>query len=209
MIIKEGGTPPYQAIFNSFNLSLFGRSTHTPISKNICGGDGESEEELEDYRSRLKKDPSPDQPNANDIADAESANDFSSPTLLSPHVPPPFLHPTHTDNTPGKESPKDSPSPASPSLHIRLTPQTSTPLSITPDEPREDHSEPEEEDHPKPNKRPAARKKKKAAAIDGSSDNPEATGRSTRGGNAKKRDIKTAEETDSNQNTTRQLRNRG
>jgi hypothetical protein len=56
MIIKDGNTPAYKAIFNSFNSSLFGRS-HTPISKNIRGGEGESEEELEDYRSRLKNDP--------------------------------------------------------------------------------------------------------------------------------------------------------
>ena len=209
MIIKEASTPAYQAIFNSFNLALFGR-THTPMNKTICGGDGESEEELEDYRSRLKKGHSPDRPNANNIPDTESAKDSSSPAPLSLRVPLPFLSPTHTDGTPGEEFPKDSPSLPSPSPHIPVSHVRPTPLSTTPDEPKpdEDHSEPEE-DHSKPKKRPAPKKKTKVVAIDGPSDNLEATSRSTRGGNSKKGGNKTTEETDGNRNTTRQLRNRG
>ena len=200
MIIKDGNTPAYKAIFNSFNSSLFGRS-HTPISKNICGGEGESEEELEEYRSRLKKDPPLDRPNVNNTPDTESAKDSSFPLSLSQHVPTPPPYPTHADNAPGEESSKDSPPPA------------------TLDEPKpgeyyseqeEDHPKPKE-DRPKSKKRPATKKKTNAATTDDpTSDNPEATRRSTRGGGMKKRGAKdkNTEETDSNQNVTRQLRKR-
>jgi len=91
MIIEEGGTPIYQAIIASFNMELFG-SMSAPVSNIIYSGDGESEDEMKEYRSRLKNstDPFPNHANTNDASNKESTAEIphpsSSPTIDSPDV---------------------------------------------------------------------------------------------------------------------------
>ena len=58
-IIGEAGTPIYEAIKSTFNVSLFGQD-FVPVQVNTThGGDGESEDEMEQYRLMLKQDPEP------------------------------------------------------------------------------------------------------------------------------------------------------
>ena len=172
IIIEQWNTPTYQAITKSFNTSLFG-AAYTPASNPICGGDGESEEGMEAYRSKLKK----------------SAN--------------PLPDHSNIENAPGEESTVDSPSPDR-SPHISA-PSLPTPDSTDVDLPgRVDPGE----DHIKSKKRPVARKKANAAVTDGPvGNNPEVTSRSTRGGNTRKGDnLKTVEQTDNDQRSTRRTK---
>ena len=58
-IIREAGTPIYEAIISTFNISLFGRD-FIPVQVNTThGGDGESEDEMEQYHLMLKQDSGP------------------------------------------------------------------------------------------------------------------------------------------------------
>ena len=114
IIIEQWDTPTYHTIIKSFNTSLFG-SARTPASNPICGGDGESEEEMEAYRSKLKK----------------SAN--------------PLPNHSNIENAPGKEPNVDPPSPdGSPHISAPLLPapdgiNVSLPSGV---EPGEDHTKP-------------------------------------------------------------------
>ena len=169
IIIEQWSTPTYQAIVKSFNTSLFG-AVYAPASNPICGGDGESEEEMEAYRSKLKK-------------TTDSLPDHSN-----------------IANVPGKKSTMDLPSPD-------RSPQPPTPLLPAPDSTDVDLPE---EDHAKPKRRPTARKKVNPAVTDGPVINdPEVTGRSTRGGSRNTRsgdNSKTAEQTDDDQRSTRRTK---
>lgn len=55
MILEEISTPTYQAILSSFNMSLFGK-VPAQVNNPAPGGDGDSEDEMEDYRRKLKQD---------------------------------------------------------------------------------------------------------------------------------------------------------
>ena len=58
-IVGEAGTPVYKAIISTFNILLFGRD-FVPVQVNAShGGDGESEDEMEQYRLMLRQDPEP------------------------------------------------------------------------------------------------------------------------------------------------------
>ena len=58
-IIREAGTPIYEVIKSTFNVSLFGQD-FVPVQVNVThGGDGESEDKMEQYRLMLKQDPEP------------------------------------------------------------------------------------------------------------------------------------------------------
>ena len=165
IIIEQWNTPTYRAIIKSFNTSLFG-ATYAPASNPICGGDGESEEEMEAYRSKLKKttDSLPDHSNIANVPGEKSTTDPPSPDR-SPQAPTPLL-------------------PAPGSTNINLP----------------------EEDHIKPKRRPTVKKKVNTAVTDGPVINdPEVTGRSTRGGSRNTRsgdNSKTAEQTDDDQRST-------
>ena len=80
MLIKQSNTPAYHALIDSFNASLFG-DTHTMINNATCGGDGESEEEMNDYFCRLKE--STDLPNHSAINRMPN----KEPTVDSPFPP--------------------------------------------------------------------------------------------------------------------------
>ena len=82
MLIERGDTPAHHALIDLFNASLFG-DTRTVINNATCGGDGESEEEMNDYFRRLKG--STDLPNHADINRIPN----EEPTVDSP--PPPTL----------------------------------------------------------------------------------------------------------------------
>ena len=107
IIIEQWNTPTYQAIVKSFNTSLFG-AVYTPASNPICGGDGESEDEMEAYRSKLKKsaNPLPDHSNIKNVPGKESTVDPPSPDK-SPHISAPLLPaPDSTDvDLPGRVEP--------------------------------------------------------------------------------------------------------
>ena len=110
MIIEEGDTPAYRAIINSFNVSLFG-SAFTLVNNPICGSDGESEEELESYRSSLKNSitPLPDHPNLENVPDEEPATGPPSP--ISPHASTPssVVPDDIDDSLPGRVEPEEDP----------------------------------------------------------------------------------------------------
>lgn len=178
MIINEGNTPTYQAIIASFNASLFG-DTSIPAIDVICGGDGESEDEMMDYRRRLKgpTDPTPNHPDVNRVSN-ESAADIPLP-------PPP-----HTLIS------------ATPSVSRTPTASSSIPNIMD-----TDLAEPEpEEQSPEPKKRPGPRKKAPLESATNSltPETPEAMVDSAKVSKKSKKKTTTA-----GQPTTQTLRQRG
>ena len=193
MIIEEGDTPTYQAIVASFNASLFG-STHTPVNNIICGGDGESEDEMKEYRSKLKS--------ANALSNHTSASGIFSedsateilPVSSSPDVILiPCFSPTHT--------------PTSTTPSTRHLPTASSGVLST-DTDATLPTEPGVEDHPitsEQNTRPLPKKKTHSTATNSSAaENLEVNVCPTRGGNKN-----VQKKTTTNQAVTRNLRNRG
>jgi len=81
-IIGGINTPTYKAILATFNEALFG-GTSTPVNNAICGGDGESEDEMREHRRKLKEraDPPPNHPNTN------GASVHGSTTSTTPLTP--------------------------------------------------------------------------------------------------------------------------
>lgn len=59
MILEEANTPTYRAIMSSFNASLFEKGKDSNRTRCAIGGDGESEDEMKEYRRQLKQNSGP------------------------------------------------------------------------------------------------------------------------------------------------------
>lgn len=89
MILEEASTPTYQAIISSINASLFGKGKTSNRTNRAIGGDGESEDEMEEYRRRLKESsrPSPDPAVIDTHADSLPTVDVPGPDTDPVSIP--------------------------------------------------------------------------------------------------------------------------
>lgn len=141
MIRQEADSPTYQAILSSFNLSLFG-TDYTPGQNNdaICGGDGESEDEVEAYRRKLKQDTTELPPDSIDIETdtlPPPSPAVSIPESLSTHAPPTPSPAVSTPAEPEAEESPVAPKPKkrpAPRKKKAVNPETPAPESTTPDD---------------------------------------------------------------------------
>lgn len=85
MIIEEADTPTYKAILSSFNVLVFGKDYIPAQINTICGGDGESEDEMEQYRYTLKQISEPPLPNPTDTDTDIPLQSSSSVIALEQH----------------------------------------------------------------------------------------------------------------------------
>jgi hypothetical protein len=137
MIREEAHTPTYRAILSSFSRSVF-EKVYDPTQLNtvVCGGDGESEDEMMEYRRRLEQAPEePLQDSINTDTDPlplPGAHHTSTPTPVE-------LESEAEEELPVAPGPKKRPaptkkvdSPANPSNAVLESP---VPGSSTPEDP--------------------------------------------------------------------------
>ena len=143
-ILKEVNTPTYQAILNSFNVALFGKDYTTSQPDNvICGGDGESEDKMEEYRRRLRQG-SGTSPGPTSIS-INAPSPFSLPVISTPEPDPTLA------SAPAELGAKERP--PSPKPKTRPRPKKKVVGSTNPSDPASgdpapEDPAPENSDHP-------------------------------------------------------------
>jgi hypothetical protein len=94
MIILEADTPTYRTILSSINISVLGKDYIPAQPSSVhCGGDGESEDEIEEYRRQLNTDHElPVVPNS------DPTDNDTNPLTLSPSFPVLIVSESHPPN---------------------------------------------------------------------------------------------------------------